>query len=489
MQYSSETSNSTYLGLTDVDFDGDENRRYGLTEQDQMENDHTGVSANYVISLTEDLDVKVLGYYNEFNRDWYKVDKIEGDSIAAVISDANLGDPNANGILQGTVDTTAGIDIKHNNREYESKGIALSVDWRFELLSMKHELNSGVRSHKDEMDRYQPVEVYNQESGSLIYVGTKEPTGSNNREEEGEAFSFWAIDTVNVTDKLELTLALRYEDIDTQRKQWADVERTLRDDPEDQRKNNTEEWMAGLGATYQLTDSWQLLGGVHQGIAPAGAGAVDGTDPEESTNYELGFRFARDSFNTEAIAFYSDYDNSVRNCSVANPCTGGVDSGTEQLGEAEIKGVELSAGYSFDAVGMSWPMKMSYTYTDAEITKDSDDGDFQDGDGYQYLPENQFYASVGAVSGQGWDVFLSTRFTDEMCVDFTCDRSGVDNTYRKTDSLWVFDIVSHYQLNDSAQVYVKVDNLADEQNIISRSPAGARPNQPRTASVGINLSF
>ena len=151
--------------------------------------------------------------------------------------------------------------------------------------------------------------------------------------------------------------------------------------------------------------------------------------------------------------------------------------------------MELSAGYSFDAVGMSWPMQMSYTYTDAEITKDSDDGDFQDGDGYQYLPENQFYASVGAVSDRGWDVFLSTRFTDEMCVDFTCERSGVDSTYRKTDSLWVFDIVSHYQLNDSAQVYVKVDNLADEQKIISRSPAGARPDQPRTASVGINLSF
>lgn len=496
VQYSSETSNITYLGLTDVDFDADENRRYGLTEQDQMENDHTGVSVNYVISLAENLDVKLLAYYNEFNRDWYKVDKIDENSLSNVISAANLGSIPANGWLHGNTDVIydsltgdGGVEIKHNNREYESKGVQLSVDWEFDTFGMAHELTTGVRSHKDEMDRYQPVEIYDQINGSLVYEATNAPMGSNNRKEEGDAFSFWVVDSLAVTDKLELTLALRYEDIDTQRKQWADSVRNTLDDPEDQRKNNTEEWMAGLGATYQLTDSWQLLGGVHQGMAPAGAGAVDGTDPEESTNYELGFRFTRDTLSADVIAFYSDYDNSVRNCSAAHPCTGGIDSGTEQLGEAEIKGLELSADYSFDAVGMSWPMQMSYTYTDAEITKDSDDGDFLDGDGYQYMPENQFYARVGAVSGRGWDVFLSTRFTDEMCIDFTCERSGVANTYRKTDSLWVFDIVSHYQLNDSAQVYVKVDNLADEQKIISRSPAGARPNQPRTASVGINLSF
>lgn len=489
VQYSTEISNTSYLGLTDDDFDGDENRRYGLTEKDQMDNEHTGVSANYVISVAEGLDLKVLAYYNEFERDWFKVDKIEGVSIGDYVLAANEGGVNENGVLDGSIDTVAGIDIKHNNREYESKGIQFSLDWEFDAFGMANELTSGVRYHEDEMDRYQPVDVYNQENGSLVYQSTGGMTGSNNREEEGEALSFWVLDTLAVTEKLDVTLALRYEDIDTERTQWADAQRTVRDDADDQRKNNTEEWLPGLGLTYQLNDSWQLLGGVHKGMAPAGAGAKDGTDPEKSTNYELGFRFTRDALYTEMIGFYSDYENTVLNCSNANPCPDGSDSGTFETGEAVIQGVELSAGYSLDAAGLSWPMRMSYTYTDAEYTEDGDNGDVQDGDGYRDLPENVFYASVGAVSPAGWDVFLETRFMDEMCIDLTCDRSGVDTTYLETDSLWVFDIVSHYQLTEAAQVYVKVDNLADTQDIVSRSPAGARPNAPRTASVGLNLVF
>ncbi len=489
VQYSDENSNSSYLGLTDSDFDADENRRYGLTDQDQMENDHRSISGNYVISVADGMDLKLLAYYNKFKRDWFKVDKIEGSGISGFIDDANAGDANALGVLHGAVDVIDGIDIKHNNREYHSKGIQFSLDWEFDGLGMAHTLTSGVRYHRDRMDRFQPVEVYSQLNGSLVYNSTTAPTGSNNRKEKAEATAFWLVDSMAVTDKLDLTLALRYEDIETKRKQWADTDRNTLDDPEDQRSNDTDEWQPGLGMTYQFNDHWQLLAGVYQGIAPVGAGAARGTDPEESTNYELGFRFSGDALSADVIGFYSDYENSVRNCSVAHPCSDGEDSGTEQLGEAEIKGVELSARYSVDALGMNWPLQLSYTYTDAQITKDSDDGNFQDGDNYQYLPENQFYASVGVVSPMGWDAYLAARYLDEMCINFTCNRSGIDNRYLETDTLWVFDLVTHYQLTESAQVYAKLDNLADTQKIVSRSPAGARPNQPRTASVGIKLTF
>jgi Fe(3+) dicitrate transport protein len=492
VQYSEETSNSSYLGLTDVDFDADENRRYGLTDLDQMDNDHRGFSTHYVISVANNLDLKLLAYYNKYKRDWFKVDRIEGTGISGFIDDANAGDADAIGVLHGGVDVLNGIDIKHNNREYNSKGIQFSLDWEFDTFGMSNELTTGVRYHRDRMDRFQPVETYSQLNGSLVYGSTTEPTGSNNRKEKGEATAFWIVDAVTVTEQLDLTFSLRYEDIETKRKQWADTDRATLDDPEDQRKNDTDEWQPGLGMTYQFTDSWQLLAGVYRGIAPAGAGATDGTDPEKSNNYELGVRFTRDALYADVIGFYSDYDNSVRNCSVAHTCTINgleVDSGTQQLGEADIKGVEVSASYSVDGLGMNWPMQLSYTYTDAQISKDSDNGDFLDGDNYQYMPENQFYASVGVVSPAGWDIYLAARYLDEMCVDFTCNRSGVDNTYLETDELWVFDLATHYQLTEYAQVYVKVDNLADEQKIVSRSPAGARPNQPRTASVGLSIDF
>src|SRR6056297_532758 len=52
-QYSEEVSDETYLGLTDADFDRDSERRYGLSEPDQMDNEHEGYNLVYRLSLTD----------------------------------------------------------------------------------------------------------------------------------------------------------------------------------------------------------------------------------------------------------------------------------------------------------------------------------------------------------------------------------------------------------------------------------------------------
>ena len=54
LQYSEETSNSSYLGLTDADFSQDPNRRYGLSSIDQMNNTHSGITLTH--QLKDNLD-------------------------------------------------------------------------------------------------------------------------------------------------------------------------------------------------------------------------------------------------------------------------------------------------------------------------------------------------------------------------------------------------------------------------------------------------
>jgi Fe(3+) dicitrate transport protein len=483
VQYSTETSNVSYLGLSDVDFNDDPNRRYGLTEKDQMENRHSGINLSYFIEVNDQLSMNLTAYYNTFQRDWFKVDKIGGESIANVIADANAGNEAVIGFLHG--DDVDDIDIKHNNREYTAKGVQGSLDWATNTGSVLHDFTAGARLHRDYMDRYQPVETYNQNNGSLVFQDVSEPAGSNNREEYAGAVSFWLMDTLSFSDSVDLTLVLRHEHIETERKEYG----TSRDELIDFRENTTDEWLPGAGITWFITDSWQLLGGVHKGISPAGGGAVEDTDPEKSINYEGGFRFTRNALNADVIGFYSDYSNSIRTCSVANPCSGGVDSGTEQLGKAKIGGVEASLGYVGQTGSLQWPVQVAYTYTNAQITEDSDDGEFLEGDRYPNIPEHHFFARAGVLGPQGWDGYLSANFTDAMCIDFECDRDGVDNTFHETDAFWIFDFVSHYEINDTAQVYLKVDNILDTQKIAARNPAGARPNKPRSAYVGLNLSF
>ena len=40
-----------------------------------------------------------------------------------------------------------------------------------------------------------------------------------------------------------------------------------------------------------------------------------------------------------------------------------------------------------------------------------------------------------------------------------------------------------------ARVYFKMDKRFDTRKIVSRSPAGARPNKPLTAYIGLNLAL
>ncbi len=58
-----------------------------------------------------------------------------------------------------------------------------------------------------------------------------------------------------------------------------------------------------------------------------------------------------------------------------------------------------------------------------------------------------------------------------------------------TDELMQIDLSSWYQINDSLKVYGKIDNITDEQVIVSRRPFGARPGKPMQAIIGVKYSF
>ena len=480
LQYSEELSGMSYVGLTDEDFDADPNRRYGLTALDEMQNRHSTVQLNHSIALNGTFTLHTQAYYNKYKRDWFKADNA-GDLLDA----ANAGDVFAQAVLDGDEDF-GGLELKHNNRKYDSRGVQVSADWLATTGDIAHQLNFGIRRHWDEVDRFQPVETYDQVDGQLVFVEKTLPTGSNNRIEEATATSLFVYDEMALAENLTLTAALRYEDVETEQQRYDDV---VRDVEGSYRSNSVSEWLPGVGLVYDLTQQWSLLAGVHRGFAPPGAGSQDGVGAELSTNYEWGARFDNGTLNGEVIAFFSDYENTVQNCSVAVPCPDGSDGGTYSLGEAEIQGLEASLGREWVlANGWGVPLRATYTYTDAEISQDSDAGNLLAGDNLAYLPENVFALSAGLDSGADWRVNLSAAYQDEMCVNTSCNR-GSTNQFDHTGSLWVVDAAAHYDFSQDLSGYLKIDNLLDEQEIISRSPDGARANKPRTAIVGVKYLF
>lgn len=474
LQRSEEISNNSYLGLTDDDFAENPNRRYGVSSIDQMVNDHTGMHFVYSRELTDSVTASATLYQNEFNRNWFKL-----DGGGSLIDDANSGDVTAQGILDGDIDTT-GLGYKNNNRAYESSGIEVNFDVDMGL----HRLAIGARLHEDEMDRFQPVEVYDQVNGSLVFQSVTAPTGSNNRLEKADATTLWITDDWQVSEKLNVNLSLRYEDVESSRVQYADEARNT---VSSTRSNQSSEVLPGASFTYMLDDSWQLLAGVHKGFSPLGGGATEQEEPETSVNWEFGGRYNNDNLFVEAIAFYSDFSDKTENCSVGSPCSDGATSGTFENGEAVISGLETQLGAEWQGENFNVPLNIAYTYTQAEISSDNPANGLLDGDTLKDVPENTFSARVGVEHSSGWNNYAVAKYVDEMCVSVGCNRST--SAQAKTDAVFVVDYISRYSLDKNAEVFFKVENLFDKQEIVSRSPDGARPNKPRSVMLGMTVGF
>ncbi|SUD91364.1 TonB-dependent receptor family protein [Psychrobacter phenylpyruvicus] len=471
IQHSIKSSDETYLGLTDEDFNKDPNHRYPMSGLDKMDNKHTGINLTHNWQIDDNSSIHTTAYHNKTHRNWYK---LSGNVIKKFYK---------NQITQAQLDGTedlADITVKANDRTYKSTGVQTNYSTDI-VAGGVHSIEIGARYHQDKVTRYQPSDIFNQVDGQLIYQKTKAPNASNNREEKADAVSLWLTDSWQISDPLTLNAALRYELIDTEETRGVGT------NSEKKVKNKQSVFLPGLSGTYHINDNLQLLAGVHKGFSPLGAGVSDDDDkdPEESINYELGTRYTSGDSHFEAVAFYSDFDSVLKNCSENSPC-GTRTSGTEkESSSAVISGIEMMAGTRFYRDGYTIPLSATYTYTEAKLAEDYQDT--RDGDRLTLVPKNQASVRTGIEMDSGWDTYLTAKYIDGICESVGCNRTN--NARSKTDPLLTFDVISHYPIGYGAKVFGKVENITDKQAIVSRTPYGARPNMPRTFTVGITKEF
>ena len=77
--YTDQTSNETYLGLTDADFAADPNRRYAASANDNFTSEHEQYQATYVLDTGNNWRGEVTAYRNDFKRNWYKLQSVGGE--------------------------------------------------------------------------------------------------------------------------------------------------------------------------------------------------------------------------------------------------------------------------------------------------------------------------------------------------------------------------------------------------------------------------
>jgi Fe(3+) dicitrate transport protein len=472
LQASEETSEQTYVGLTEQDFAVSPQRRYGLSRQDKMTNEHRQGMLSMTLSDTDWQWVN-HGYYNQFTRDWYKVDKIDGEGIDEVLICATTGACGgmtsaygdydqgwAQQVLDGRV--AADVLLKHNNRAYVAKGLQSTLSWQWG----NHNVQSGIRYHEDYEARLQPSDVWQQTDNSN-FVLVQTGTASRNLK-RSHATSFFINDEIQL-GALKVVPGLRHE-----RYSIAGVSAT--------------ETLAGLAFGYQVDEAHYLFAGVHQGMSPSASSA---SDTEKANNVEMGWRYQAGASDIELVGFYSDYKNIIGVCTNSGgagsqTCEAG---DTENGGAATIKGIELQfAQQTFTKNGWQIPFNVTYTYTDASFDTSfvgaSVWGAVNAGDRLPNLPRHQLAVLLGAEKGD-WRADLSVRHRSTTCAAAACE------SYQNIDAFSTLDLALRHQYDAKTSFYGKIDNLLDEQNaIVSREPkAGARAQKPRTFTLGVTWAF
>ncbi|WP_202845367.1 TonB-dependent receptor family protein [Luteimonas saliphila] len=491
LAYDEETARVSYLGLTDADFNADPDRRYGLSELERMDRGRKSASLQHQIGFSENTWLTTTAYLVDTYRYYDRLNQINGVNLGGITDIVNTGGAGAallQGILDGTADTTHanGVRYGHNHQAFVSKGLKVELEHGFETGAVQHTLTSGVRYHEDlskNVDKGRSNSYYAQVNGDLVYLRTDFVSPQRG---DAEAWSAWIVDRIEFGDWSLLPI-VRHERIRTRANLAIDATPAQ---AAARASNDIDKTTLGFGANYAINANWTLLGGVHEGFAPPGNGSAQGTRGEESTNVEGGVRYRNGRFGMDAIGFFTDYKNAMRTCLVANPCSGGVVDGTEQTGAKDVYGLELGLFAELYSNGaISVPLRLAYTWTDGEYTRDSDTGSVLDGDVIEYTPKQIGQLQLGVEGENGWNAYAALSYSDGAYTTNTAGRAGVDDTFLRTESLFTVDLAATYPLSPNALVYARIDNVLDERRITHRGADGARGNAPRGYAVGLRLDF
>lgn len=477
--YSDMDSSESYTGLTEADLAANPDRRYAATQFDQFTSEHWRTYAKWIAEPSDALRLESAVYYNQFSREWDKLDQVNGTALHQALLNPGLVNV-LNGTAPGTIRTT------NNLRDHEGYGWQNQANFKFETGEITHDLAAGIRFHYDRQDANRLRSTYIADGvgdftpgvpGALTFNGISETF----------ATAVFVEDEIKI-GKLTLRPGVRYE--------WLDMDFT--NSSGTQFSGNENLFTAGIGSSYELSDHNTLFSGIYQGVAAPGPESylVTGTENEESLGFELGYRYRKDSFNAEIIGFLTDFSQLI-----STDAGFGFTNTSQNAGEAQVYGLESIMQYDpgvEHGLAFGLPMYVSATYTVAEFTGGNlvaggGDGVYagaRDGNEIPYIPEWKIAAGIG-VSGEKCEVRLDASYMGSTWGSGFNDDANLTPSIRdgKIPALLLFDLTANYQVNDNFKLLAGVLNVFDEREIVSRIPEGPRANTPRMIFGGIEVTF
>lgn len=481
LSYADELSNETYLGLAPEDFAREPNLRYSATNLDQMKNHRTSIVLTHELEDLSGFRLKTDAYRHDFDRQWRKVNGFRGVSLFDVLTEDSARSEIYRAVLRGDTDSTQSetLLIGPNHRWYVSQGIQSVGHLRGATGPLLHRFEWGLRYHFDQVTRRHSEDSFLLVAGEPISDGGPTTVTASNRGYT-HAVALHAADALSY-GPLTLTPGLRVE--------------ILRSTLEDHLSGESAHRvlavpLPGVGLYWDLGRGFGALAGLYRGFSPPEPGSSSELEPESSWNYEGGVRFDDAGWNAEVIGFFNDYGNLSDVCSFATGCTGADVERQFNAGRARIFGVESSLRYSPTWGEFAIPVMANHTWTRGEFAEtftsaDPIFGSVTKGDEVPYLPQHQWRIGV-AVEHPSGGVHLAGNY-----VSATREQAGGGSLASElaTENLFTLDAGGVLGLGLPFSLYVNVNNLLNEQRVMSHRPFGARPNAPRWVQAGMKAKF
>ena len=480
----SETSNETYLGLTDADFAARPNHRYAASQDDLMDWEHYQFQLSHYIEFNDDVSLFTQAYHREFDRDWDRFNGFTSSrTMQTILTSPNTG-LNASFIqvLDGQLDSDIlgeSLVLTNNDRRYESQGIESKLSWGQTFWYMDITLDAGLRLHRDKVERDHKSVLFEMKAGELQNSGAPITTITSNQDMATAIASY-------------LNLQLEYGYWTVSAGLRSELIKGEANDYLHQTKveSNDSVLMPGFGVFYKLSSESGLLFGINKGFVPNSPGQETHVAPEQSWNYELGYRYAQDALQAELIGFFNDYGNLKASCSFSSGCDAELDREFNG-GEVDVYGLEASLGRQWSLPGgMQLPLRFTYTHTQSEFQTEfrsefSQWGSVSKGHALPYMPEHQLSLELGLGTDK-WRMAALFKYQSAMA---EAAGTGIELQGLRTDEIVQLDLSAWYQMTASTKLYAKLDNATDERHLVSRRPFGARPGKPRQWQVGMKLQF
>jgi len=484
MGYYEEDSNVTETGLGAVEYREDPFQA-PTGKNDRFNLERKSAQLTHIFDISDKAKLTTNAYYVDVTR----------SSFRQINNPGTLGGrsalercPGANGTVPATQAAAEGCGGRHRPRDFEYFGFEPRLDFQHSLFGLQSDAVIGFRYHEEKQRRRQ----FRGNSADFQDLNFAE-ANSLAREDIAinvEAKSYYVQNTFYAGD-FSFTPGVRYEDI----KLKTDVRRAdgnVQNNPESNLTNNQSKVLPGFGVAWNGIANTTVFGGVHKGFAPprpdrdlvaagANSAVVNKTKPEESTNYELGFRTAYfKGISFESTLFLTKFDEIV----IEQPAGIFVNAG-----ETEQAGIEFAGRADFGTIfDTSHNIYLQGSYTNvftADFQKGADKGNR-----LQYAPRHMASVSVGYQHPVGFDARVGVDYVSEQFSDSTNTRiENLAGTQGTIPSYTLLNASANFRpVGSKVSYFLSGYNLADREFLASRVD-GKVVGRGRQVFAGVRYDF